>query len=268
MKNRPIGIFDSGLGGLTAVKEIIKIMPNENIVYFGDVARGPYGNKNPETILKYTIQEINFLKSKDVKMVVAACGTISSVLVDTKLNIGLPFIDVLFPTCKSAIESTKSGRIGVIGTTTTIKSNAYKKMIHSINSDMQIFQKDCPLLAPMIENQLIDNSSDDLRMLTKQYLSYFDSLNIDTLIMGCTHYPIISDIIADIIGYDVKLINSGQATAFFIKNQLFKQNLENSNKNTGVYDFYISKNIDVFSHNAKKYLHREVTPKVIDITIF
>lgn len=146
MNNKPIGVFDSGLGGLTAVKELLKVLPYENIIYFGDTGRVPYGDKSRKTILKYALQDIEFLKSLDVKMILAACGTVSSILEESNVNIEIPFTGVITPTATAAASATRNNKIGIIGTTATIKSGSYKRELLKINPSLQIFEQDCPLL--------------------------------------------------------------------------------------------------------------------------
>ena len=182
MDNRPIGIFDSGLGGLTAVKEILSILPQEDIVYFGDTGRVPYGTRSKETIMKYAKQDMAFLQSKNVKMIIAACGTVSSVAGHIGEALSLPFTGVLKPTALAACLATHKKRIGIIGTTATIKSGSYQKAILEINPDIQVFAQDCPLFVPLVENGFTSPDSDIVLSVIKHYLQPFMDADIDTLI--------------------------------------------------------------------------------------
>ena len=226
MNNKPIGVFDSGLGGLTAVKELLKVLPYENIIYFGDTGRVPYGDKSRKTILKYALQDIEFLKSLDVKMILAACGTVSSILEESHVNIEIPFTGVIVPTAAAAANATRNNKIGIIGTTATIKSGSYKRELLKINPNLQIFEQDCPLFVPLVENGFIEKDNKATLIIAEKYLAGLRNKKIDTLILGCTHYPIISEIISKVIGPEVKLIDSGREAAIFAANALsFSENL-------------------------------------------
>lgn len=253
MKNRPIGVFDSGLGGLTAVKELMKIMPNEDIVYFGDTGRVPYGNRSRETIIKYAVDDINFLISQNVKMIIAACGTVSSVAFDVGVDLSVPFTGVVEPTSQAAVEATKNGRIGIIGTTATIGTGAYKNKIQQLNSDIEVFEQDCPLFVPLVENGFI-NGDPITFAVAERYLAGLKNKNIDTLILGCTHYPIISNIISQVIGTNVTIINSGKETALFAYEKLRALNLLTELPKRGKCSFYVSDSIESFSKTAELFL--------------
>ena len=209
MDNRPIGIFDSGLGGLTAVKEILSILPQEDIVYFGDTGRVPYGTRSKETIMKYAKQDMAFLQSKNVKMIIAACGTVSSVAGHIGEALSLPFTGVLKPTALAACLATHKKRIGIIGTTATIKSGSYQKAILEINPDIQVFAQDCPLFVPLVENGFTSPDSDIVLSVIKHYLQPFMDADIDTLILGCTHYPILYHAIEKVMGKGVFFVQKG-----------------------------------------------------------
>lgn len=267
MRDNPIGIFDSGLGGLTTVKEISKLMPNENIIYFGDTARAPYGNKEKKTIIKYRKQAANFLVSNNVKFIVAACGTVSSVSDNIKIIKNTPFQGVITPTCETAVKASKNGRIGVIGTTTTIKSKSYLNKILSINPKIMVIQQDCPMFASLIEKGIFTESNKSLVNYANQYLSPFKSSDIDTLILGCTHYPIITDIIKMILGDNIKLIDSGKETAKFIYKKMNDKNLVSHNNKKGKYRFFISSGIYNFSKIANIFLEKNITSniEIVDI---
>ena len=262
MNNKPIGVFDSGLGGLTAVKELLKVLPYENIIYFGDTGRFPYGDKSRKTILKYALQDIEFLKSLDVKMILAACGTVSSILEESNVNIEIPFTGVIAPTATAAASATRNNKIGIIGTTATIKSGSYKRELLKINPNLQIFEQDCPLFVPLVENGFIEKDNKATLIIAEKYLAGLRNKKIDTLILGCTHYPIISDIISKVIGPEVKLIDSGREAAIFAANALsFSENLT-ERKNSGSCVFFVSDTVNSFSKNAGLFLQQNVSQKV------
>ena len=262
MNNKPIGVFDSGLGGLTAVKELLKVLPYENIIYFGDTGRVPYGDKSRKTILKYALQDIEFLKSLDVKMILAACGTVSSILEESNVNIEIPFTGVIAPTATAAASATRNNKIGIIGTTATIKSGSYKRELLKINPNLQIFEQDCPLFVPLVENGFIEKDNKATLIIAEKYLAGLRNKKIDTLILGCTHYPIISDIISKVIGPEVKLIDSGREAAIFAANALsFSENLT-ERKNSGSCVFFVSDTVNSFSKNAGLFLQQNVSQKV------
>ena len=208
MDNRPIGVFDSGLGGLTVVKQLKQELPNENIVYFGDTGRVPYGTRTKEIIIKYTRQDINFLRCLDVKFIISACGTASAVALDSVAgDYSVPIIGVVGAACKAAISATKTGRIGVIATTAAINSGAYEKNILALAPSVQIFTKSCPLFVPLVENGYFKKGDPVATIVAKEYLEPMITAGVDTLILGCTHYPLLEDIIAEIMGDKVILID-------------------------------------------------------------
>ncbi len=270
MKARPIGIFDSGLGGLSAVRELIKILPNEDIVYFGDTGRVPYGNRSNETIEKYAKQDIKFLLSMEVKMIIAACGTVSSVYGDKADKIGVPFTGVVKPTCYSAVKATKNGKIGVIGTSATIKSGSYKKEIAKLNPDIEVIQKDCPLFVPLVENGFIEADNEITCLAVKHYLERLKDAGVDTVILGCTHYPLIKAAIGKFVGEDVKLIDSGRETAKYAGSCLKELNLLNDKTCCGRYSFNVSDSTQGFSEIAGLFLGSGIDYdlKQININIF
>lgn len=266
IKNSPIGIFDSGLGGLTTVKMLKKLMPHEDIIYFGDTARAPYGPKSKEKIIEYASQSIKFLKSFKVKTIVAACGTVSSYIDESSELKDL--YGVINPTCKAAINSSRNMKIGVMGTSATIKSSSYLKKIHSINPSVKVFQVACPLLVPIIESGKINDSKTQLLEILKNYTQELLYNNIDTLILGCTHYPIIENIISEVMGKNITIINSGAETAKKLKNILSAQNLESNKKDLGKCSFYVSGDADKFSETAKIFLNCDMKNNIYKIDPF
>lgn len=262
MTNKPIGVFDSGLGGLTAVKELIKVLPNEDIIYFGDTGRVPYGNRSQRTIIKYANDDIAFLNSLDVKMIIVACGTVSSVINKLGNKLTIPFTGVIEPTAKAAINSTNNGRIGIIGTTATIKSGSYQNELKKLNPNVQIFEQDCPLFVPLVENGFIEKNNKAAVLIAQEYLKNIKKANVDTLILGCTHYPIISEIICSVIGKNVNLIDPGKETANSACNMLNGLNLKSTKASLGTHSFYVSDDVYSFSKNASLFLGKNLNEKV------
>lgn len=254
MKNNPIGVFDSGLGGLTTVKQLHSILPHEDIIYFGDTSRVPYGTRSEETIAKYLSQDINFLKTKNVKYIIAACGTVSSILFKNNINPGDLFTGVLDPACLAAAKVSKNKKIGVIGTSATINSNAYKKTLASIDSNFEVYQEACPLFVPLVENGFIEKNNKITNLTIKHYLSILKEQEIDTLILGCTHYPIIEKNIGLFLGKDVNLIDPGKVTANYVKKELIKNELINEKRKKGKIEFFVSDTTCNFKENAQRFL--------------
>lgn len=255
MNNNAIGVFDSGLGGLTCVKELNKLIPNENIVYFGDNARVPYGARGRETILEYAQQDIAFIKKHNVKMIIAACGTVSSVLGSNKTSDGdIAFSGVLLPAAQTACTITRNGKIGVIGTDATIKSGSYGKAIRSIRPDVTVVGNSCPLFVPLVENGFTDRNNPVTKLVVEQYLSPLKNEGVDTLILGCTHYPIIRDTIADYMGENVTLISSGEEVAKYAYNILMRKDMLTERDEKGTNTYYTSDSIELFEENAHAFL--------------
>lgn len=254
MDQNAIGVFDSGLGGLTAVKELNRILPNENIIYFGDTARIPYGTRSRETVLRYAREDVAFLRRHPVKMIIAACGTVSSVLGTNSPVEDIPFTGVLFPAAETACAVTKTGRIGVIGTPATIRSGSYEHAMHTINSDVSVTAMACPLFVHLVEYGYTDRNNKITRLAAEEYLEPIRNAQVDTLILGCTHYPIIRDIIADIMGDDVKLISPGEEAAKFAKRCLEERDMLSDSKEKGRNVYYVSDSVSMFRENAKHFL--------------
>jgi len=214
MSEAAIAVFDSGLGGLTCVKQLVSLVPHENIIYFGDTARVPYGNRSTKTISRYASQAIDFLTSKNVKLLINACGSMSSSLdFEYTKTLQLPYLDCINPAALAAVKATKNNNIGVIATAATIKSNAFIKAIHNIDSDINIISKACPLFVPLVECGYIERDNQICRLVVESYLKEIKESGVDTLVLGCTHYPIISDIISDFMGEAITLIDSGAEAA-------------------------------------------------------
>ena len=229
LRNRPIGIFDSGVGGLTVVKEIEKILPGESIVYFGDTARVPYGTKSKDTVNRFSRENIKFLLKFKVKAIVVACNTSSSLAIPAlRREFNLPIIGVIEPGTLKATSLSKSKRIGVIGTKATISSGIYETRIKSLAPQAKVFSKSCPLFVPLAEEGWLTDKI--TRDVAKIYLESFRLRKVDTLILGCTHYPLLKGLIKKVVGKNIKLVDSASQTAKETKNLLVQKNLLSKNK--------------------------------------
>lgn len=265
MNNSAIGVFDSGVGGLTCVKELIKLLPSENVVYLGDTARVPYGTRSKEIITQYSKQDIAFLEKNNVKMVLIACGTASSILVDTPLFEDTSikqFSGVIVPAVKTACSLTKNKKIGVIGTPATIKSGAYGKAIHEIDPDIRVVGKSCPMFVPLVENGYTQRDCQVTRIIAEEYLDVMKREQVDTLIMGCTHYPMLKAIIGDIMGDDVKLISPGEEAAKYAKKVLTENNDLCDRTEKGRLELYCTDSVALFSENVRTFLGENINGEI------
>lgn len=266
MDNRKIGVFDSGLGGLTAVKEIMKLLPNESIVYFGDTGRVPYGTRSKETILKYTYDDINFLLKHNVKMIVIACGTASSAaLPEIKDEFDVPIFGVVDAGAYEASRVTKNNKIGIIGTPATIKSGAYNRYIKEYNNQAQIFEKACPLFVPLVENGHFDTPV--TRLVIDEYLKDIRDAEVDTLILGCTHYPLLKKAIGEYMGEGVKLISPGEEVAKYLVKKITSENAHGEDKDEDRYSYYVSDSVESFEELGGIFLETKINGKVSKIDI-
>jgi glutamate racemase len=253
---RPIGVFDSGVGGLTVVKELIKQMPGENIVYFGDTARVPYGIKSRETVIRFSIENILFLLKHDVKLICIACNTVSSYALPViKNNFRVPIVGVLSPGVREAVYATRNNRVGVIGTKGTIRSGAYETEIKRLKPQVKVFAKACPLFVPFVEEGLTDGEV--VTRVARDYLKPLKDAKVDTLILGCTHYPILKPVIRKVMGEGVTLIDSAKQVAIEVKNILQHENML-SQKGKGKQRFFVSDNPEWFSGLANTFLGQPV----------
>ena len=256
--SRAIGVFDSGLGGLTVVKEIIRLLPNENIVYFGDTGRVPYGAKSRDTIRKYALEDERFLLSNNVKLIVAACGTVSSVAADTAESLPVPFIEVVSHSVRSAVKATKNGKIGILGTAATIRSSAHKKQILELLPSALVFENSAPLFVPLVEEGWISPDDGVVLATVERYLEPLLSKKIDTLILGCTHYPVLEEAISRVAGQSVTLINMGKATAEFLKEYLTESKMLRSDVGSAERSFYVSDMTEAFRQTASVLLGQNI----------
>ncbi len=265
--NRSIGIFDSGIGGLTVVKEIIKLLPRENLIYLGDTARVPYGTKSKNTVIKYAESNANFLLSKGIKILIIACNTASAYSLDAlRSKLSIPVMGVIEPGAEKAAQVTSNGKVGVIGTPSTIRSEAYSKALLSINGDLEIFQKPCPLFVHLAEEGWHDG--DILLQVAQKYLNDMVRRKIDVLILGCTHYPILKDTIKKVVGEDVTLIDSAEETASELLRIVTAGRTGSSGQKEITRDFYLTDDSETFIDIASKFLGDDISEiKVTDIVL-
>ena len=266
-KTAPIGVFDSGVGGLTVAREIMRNMPKEDIVYFGDTARVPYGSKSKDNIIRYSRQIIHFLQTKGVKAIVIACNTASALALDTvKDEFDIPIIGVVEPGARAALAVTENKKIGVIGTEATVRSSMYEKIIQGINSEVSVIGKACPLFVPLVEEGFKKHQVTD--EIIDYYLASLKQSDIDALILGCTHYPLLRSKIKEYVGEKITLVNPAYETAMDLKRILQEMDMENPDieGDHGSYSFYVSDAADKFKQFANSILPYDIeTTKQINI---
>jgi glutamate racemase len=259
MDMRPIGVFDSGLGGLTAVRSLRQILPEENLIYFGDTARVPYGGRARETILKYARQDVRFLRSFDLKAIVIACGTVSTTSLDTlQAENDLPIVGVVEPTCRRALLVTKNKKVGMIATLASVRSGAYEAALRRLDPEVEVFCKPCPLFVPLVENGRIQRGDVVIETVAREYLEPLRETGIDTLILGCTHYPLLTAVIADVMGPGVTLVSAGEESAFELKRLLKAEGLRADEKRQGESEFYVSDQTEDFERIASVFLQEDL----------
>lgn len=255
MDTRKIGIFDSGLGGLTVLAELVKLLPNEDYIYVGDTARVPYGSRSRETIIKYSVEIASFLVKQNIKLLVVACNTSSAYSLEVlKKQFSIPVIGVIEPCVNTFFEKSPHSSVAVIGTRATIKSEAYLQLIQKRDPEIFVFSKACPLFVPLIEEGWIDG--DVTKLVIKEYLQEIQNLKIKDVILGCTHYPLIKKSINEIFP-DFQLIDSSKETAKFVKLVLSEQNLENSLENQSTINIYLTDITDKVSFLEKLFLEKD-----------
>lgn len=259
MDSRPIGMFDSGLGGLTALRELVNLLPSEKVIYFGDTGRVPYGSKGKDTIVKYAQQVVRFLKSFDVKAVVIACGTVSSVAFDEVAALSqAPVIGVVRPAAAAAVKASRNGHIGVLGTYATIHSGSYEKAIRELRPEAQVTSRPCPLFVPLVENGHFARDDRMAQLAAHEYLDDFAG-GADTVILGCTHYPILSGVIGDVLGEGVALVDAGAETARETVRVLTARDLLAEPGQEGKCSFYVSDYSEDFTRLAGILLNHSLT---------
>ncbi|MGN1348021.1 MAG: glutamate racemase [Acutalibacteraceae bacterium] len=263
--NKPIGIFDSGLGGLTVVKSILDLMPEENIIYFGDTAHVPYGTRSREQITEYVMNDVRFLSGFDIKAIVIACNTADSVArnrVEEKYP--LPVFGAVEPAAREAAAVTKNNRIGVIATDATVQSLAYEKAITRFNSDAVVISEACPLLVPLIENGRFLKGDIVTENVVGEYLEIMKAENIDTLVLGCTHYPLLTDIIRAQMP-KINIVSSSEAAAKRLKEMLEKNNMRNCCSEAGEMRLFVSDKAYDFEKHAEMFMGRKITGSVLEV---
>ncbi len=257
-KDAPIGVFDSGVGGLTVVREIIRQLPHENIVYFGDTARVPYGSKSRDTIINYSEQIANFLMTKNVKAIVIACNTATAFALESlQAKFDVPIIGVIRPGAITAVNATKNGNIGIIATEATIGSEIYPEVIHEYRPDCKVTQKACPLLVPLVEEGWTDD--DVTKEVARRYLASIMASDVDTLVLGCTHYPLLRKMIGGILGDSVQLVNPAYETACSLR-ELLRSIGMYRDAGESTYSFYVSDGAEKFSQFANSILPVDLVP--------
>ncbi len=252
----PIGVFDSGIGGLTVVRRLIELLPNENVVYFGDTARVPYGNKSAEVIREYAVQDAEFLISKGVKLIVIACNTASALAMDVvRAHSPVPTIGVIEPTAKEAVRMSRSKSIGVIGTLSTIGSSAYSDALRTVDQKTKTISQACPLFVPLAEEGMFEHHVTDL--VAEEYLSPFTG-KVDVMILGCTHYPLLRNTISKALGGEVQLVDAGEATSKTVSEALASSGMLNTLRSKPRYEFYVSDFPQKFNEIAERFLGRKL----------
>ena len=265
---RPIGVFDSGLGGLTAIRTLRQILPGENLVYFGDTARVPYGGRSRETILKYARQDVRFLRSFDLKALLIACGTVTTTSLGAlQQENDLPIVGVVEPTCRRAMAVTKNKKIGIIATLASVRSGAYEATLRALDPTVEVVGKPCPLFVPLVENGRFRKGDIVIETVAAEYLEPLKASGIDTLILGCTHYPLLTEVIADIMGPDVTLVSAGEEAAFELKRLLKAETMLAERERGEEPLFYVSDRPEDFEEIASVFLGDALrnAPRRIDI---
>ena len=258
MDQRPIGVFDSGLGGLTAVHSLWRILPEEDLIYFGDTARVPYGSRSREAILKYARQDVRFLRSFDLKAILIACGTVTTTsLAALQAENDLPMVGVVEPTCRRAVLMTQNKRVGLIA----------KAALRRLDPEVTVFSRACPLFVPLAEAGRIRRGDVVIETVAREYLTPLKNAGVDTLILGCTHYPLLTDVIGDVMGPGVELVSAGEESAFELKRMLKARELRADERRRGETEFYVSDRVEDFERTASLFLQEDLrhTARRIDI---
>ncbi|MBE6954785.1 MAG: glutamate racemase [Ruminococcaceae bacterium] len=254
MDNRPIGVFDSGLGGLTTVRQLRRQLPGENIVYFGDTGRVPYGTKSRQTLIKYARQNIRFLLQFDPKAIVVACNSADTVRSVVAEEFDLPVLGVVEPSALRAATATRNGRIGLIATPATIRSGVYEPLIRQHGENLEIRTRACPLFVPLVENGRTEPGDVVIETVVKEYLQDLKDWGCDTLVLGCTHYPLLNAVIGGFMGEETLLINSGAEAARALASYLTERDLLNGNAEGGKCEYYVSDSTEGFAELAEHFL--------------
>ena len=267
MDQRPIGVFDSGSGGLTAVREIRSILPSENIIYFGDTSRVPYGSRSAEILLRYARQDVGFLRSFDIKAVAVACGTVSTTaLPQLRAENSLPILGVVEPSCRRAVSVTRNRRVGLIATAASVRSGAYERTIAALDPGITVISKACPLFVPLVENGRFRAGDPVIETVAREYLTPLRDTGIDTLILGCTHYPLLAEVIGDIMGPAVTLGDAGAEVARALRQELTDRNAL-ADRPCGTTTLYASDQPEDFGLLAGTFLGRPLDEAVRPVDI-
>lgn len=271
MDTRPIGVFDSGLGGLTAVRELARLMPEEDLVYFGDTGRVPYGSRSRDILVKYARQDVAFLRTFRPKAIVIACGTVSTTALDVlRAENDIPIFGVVGPAARAAAHVTANGRVGLIGTNASIRSGAYERALNRLHPGVAVTARSCPLLVPLVENGRFLPGDIVTETVVSEYLASIKDAQVDTLILGCTHYPLMKSVIGAYMGPAVTLVDVGEQCARWVKQRLEWDGLRNARPGAGRHRFFVSDSTEDFSALASVFLGEDVTGEVeqIDITAY
>lgn len=258
-QNRPIGIFDSGIGGLTVLREVSRILPRENIIYLGDTARVPYGIRSSETVTRYSFECAEFLMKQDIKLLVVACNTVSAIsLPEIAKRVPVTVVGVIEPGARAAVRATRNRRIGIIGTEATINSNAYPGAIHAMDEDIEVYGLPCPLFVPLVEEGWTEGEI--ARLVVERYLSAIMGKWTDTLVLGCTHYPLLKDVIGEVMK-GVTLIDSAVETALVVKEELVQRDLSMQGEGEPYARFFVTDSPGKFTIVGERFLRK----KIVDI---
>lgn len=267
MDQRPIGVFDSGLGGLTAVRELCRLLPEEDIVYFGDTGRVPYGGRSKDTIIKYARQDVAFLRTFDLKAIVIACGTVSTTALQVlEEENPIPVLGVVDPAAQAAARITRNGAIGLIGTQASIRSGAYERQIARYNPAARVVSQPCPLFVPLVENGRFRPGDVVIETVTAEYLAPLKAEGVDTLLLGCTHYPLLETVIGRFMGEGVRLVSAGAEEARAVARCL-EESGTLARRTQGRCRYFVSDGAENFSHLASIFLGRDVAEEVAQVEI-
>jgi glutamate racemase len=257
VNNKPIGVFDSGIGGLTVLKEVFRKLPDESTVYLGDTARVPYGIRSAETVTRYSFENTGFLVSMGIKALVVACNTVSAVsLEEIKGKLSMPVIGVIEPGARAAVRATRNKNVGVIGTEATVNSGAYARIIRAIDASIRVFSLPCPLFVPLAEEGLTDDAI--ATMVAERYLKNLKEKGIDTLVLGCTHYPLLKDVIGKVMGEGITLIDSATETVSEIKETLVRNDIKGSPSRQPLRKFYVTDAPEKFLKVGERFLGEKI----------
>ena len=268
MDGRPIGVFDSGLGGLTTVRELCRLLPGEDIVYFGDTGRVPYGSRSRETIVRYARQDVAFLRTFDLKLIVIACGTVSTTALEVLAQENpIPVLGVVAPAAAAAARATRNDRVGLIGTQASIRSGAYEALIHKEDPAAQVFSQPCPLFVPLVENGRFKPGDVVIETVAAEYLAPLKAAGVDTLVLGCTHYPLLERVISAQMGPEVTLVNAGAEGAWAAAARLAELDALSGRDGGGTCRYFVSDRQEDFSRLASIFLGWDVTGAVGQVDI-